>query len=147
MTKLKNDKALRGTLKPSRIKKNEMIGSVATLESIDTSTLINDYARDEWLRVFEELGELGAIETTDITALVMLCDMYGVYCDMKDSIRNGNYTDKTPNGLVQSNSALTNFYRAYREYQTTCKEFGLTPISRQKIDVKVKGPKDDFLDL
>jgi len=108
---------------------------------------VNEYAYTEYKRCFVELSELGVIQTTDLSSLITLCDMWGVYCDMKDSIRNKNYTILTPNGMEQTSMSLTNFFRSYAEYFKLSKEFGLTPIARTKINVTPKDTGDDFDNL
>ncbi len=144
MSLTNEEKKLKGTLKPSRIKANPMNGTIATIEDVSQDQFINAYAFEEYKRCFIDLSELGVIQTTDITSLIMLCDMWGVYCDMKDTIRNKNYTITTPNGMEQTNMSLTNFFRSYAEYFKLCKEFGLTPIARTKIEVTPQKKDDGF---
>jgi len=144
MALTEEEKRLKGTLKPSRIKDNPMSGTIATIETVEESVFVNTYAYEEYNRCFVELSEMGVIQTTDITSLIMLCDMWGVYCDMKDSIRGKRYMIDTPNGLEQTSMSLTNFFRSYAEYFKLCKEFGLTPIARTKINVTPKQDGDEF---
>ena len=138
------EKKLKGTLKPSRVKDNPMQGTIATVDSVDTSILLNDYAREEWGRIFIELSELGVIQTTDLNALIMLCDMWGHYCHSRDLIKSGNYIITTPNGMEQNSPHLSNWRTAYKEYFSGCKEFGLTPVARTKINTSPKKTGDAF---
>jgi P27 family predicted phage terminase small subunit len=142
--KTKEEKELKGTLRPSRIKDDPMNGTIATIEDVDSNVFLNDYSKQEYERCFVELSEMGVIQTTDISSLIMLCDMWGVYCDMKDAIRGKRYMIDTPNGLEQTSMSLTNFFRSYAEYFKLCKEFGLTPIARTKINITPKDVGDDF---
>ena len=136
-------KKLKGTLENSRVKKSPMSGTIAMLNDVDEGAFVNTYAYDEYRRCFVELSEGGVIQTTDISSLIMLCDMWGVYCDMKDSIRGGKYNLE---GCYTS-SNLTNFFRSYAEYFKLCKEFGLTPVARTKIETTPKDVGDDFDNL
>ena len=147
MSKTNEEKKLKGTLKPSRIKPNPMEGTIATIDSVKVEEFVNEYAFAEYKRTFVELSEMGVIQTTDISSLIMLCDMWGVYCDMKDNIKGKNYMITTPNKLEQTSMSLTNFFRSYAEYFKLCKEFGLTPIARTKIDVTPKKKDDPFGDM
>jgi len=143
MAKPNEIKKLKGTLRKGRVKDSPMEGSVAVMSEIDESVFINDYSYQEYKRCFIELSECGVIQTTDITSLIMLCDMWGVYCDMKDSIRNKKYNILTPNGMEQTSMDLTNFFRSYAEYFKLCKEFGLTPVARTKIETTKQKPKEE----
>ncbi len=147
MAKTNEEKALKGTLKPSRVKDNPMQSAVALIDDVKEDEFINSYAYNEYKRAFVELSECGSIQTTDITSLIMLCDMWGVYCDMKDAIRGGNYNDITPNGHKQASANLTNYFRAYAEYFKVCKEFGLTPVARTKVNAAPKEKKSKFDDF
>lgn len=147
MSKTTEEKALRGTLRKHRQKNNPMEGEIATIDMVDESMFHNKYAYEEYIRAFVELSELKVIKTTDISTLIMLCDMWGVYCATKDLINGGNYLIKTPNGMSQTSPNLTNFFRAYAEYFKLAKEFGLTPIARSKIEVSETKDADPFEDL
>ena len=147
MSKTTEEKALKGTLRKCRVKDNPMNGTIATIDSINPEVLLNDYAREEWDRAFIELSEMGVIQTTDINALIMLCDMWGHYCHSKDLIRTGNYIITTPNGMEQNSPHLSNWRTAYKEYTTLCKEFGLTPVARTKVNLVPKKKGDAFDDL
>lgn len=144
MSKTTEEKALRGTLKKCRVKDNPMSGNIATIDIVSEDMFHNDYAFNEYKRAFVELSEMNVIQTTDISSLIMLCDMWGVYCDQKDLIKGGAYLIKTPNGMMQTSPNLTNFFRAYAEYFKLAKEFGLTPIARTKIEMPEQKGKDDF---
>jgi len=147
MSKTTEEKALKGTLKKHRQKDNPMSGQIATVDMVSEDMFHNKYAYEEYNRAFVELSEMGVIQTTDISSLIMLCDMWGVYCDQKDLIKGGDYLIKTPNGMKQTSPNLTNFFRAYAEYFKLAKEFGLTPIARTKINVTPQKPDDPFEDL
>ena len=147
MSKTNEEKKLKGTLQPCRIKDNPMTGSIATIESIDKDILLNDYARNEWDRAFVELSEMGVIQTTDLNALIILCNQWGWYCQCNDFMKMGEYIITTPNGMEQNHPHLNNWRIAYRDYVLLCKEFGLTPIARTKIDVTPKKKDDPFGDM
>lgn len=143
MAKPNEIKSLTGTLRKDRVKDNPMSSAIAVITDVDESVFLNNYSYEEYKRCFVELSEAGVIQTTDITSLIMLCDMWGVYCDMKDSIRDQKYNIYTPNGMEQTSMNLTNFFRSYAEYFKLCKEFGLTPIARTKIEAPKQKPKDE----
>jgi P27 family predicted phage terminase small subunit len=147
MAKPNEIKKLQGTLRADRIKDNPMSGTVACIDDVEPEVFINDYSYQEYKRCFIELSEASVLQTTDVTSLIMLCDMWGVYCDMKDAIRNKNYNDITPNGHKQASANLTNFFRAYGEYFKLCKEFGLTPVARTKVEATPKKQHDPFEDI
>jgi P27 family predicted phage terminase small subunit len=144
MSKPNEIKKLKGTLRKDRVKSNPMSSRIAMIDEVDESVFLNEYSYEEYKRCFIELSESKVIQTTDITSLIMLCDMWGLYCDMKDSIRNKNYNVKTPNGLEQTSMNLSNYFRAYAEYSKVCKEFGLTPVARTKIEITTKKPSDNI---
>ena len=145
MAKTNEDKKLRGTLRADRISNSPMNGNIAIIDDVNEGVFINEYAYEEYKRCFIELSEIGVIQTTDLSSLIMLCDMWGVYCDQKDLIRGGKYISLTPNKMEQTSVSLTNFFRSYAEYNKLCKEFGLTPIARTKIEVSKVPPKDEGL--
>ena len=84
MAKPTEIKKLKGTLRADRIKDNPMSGSIAVLDDVSEDVFLNNYSFEEYKRCFIELSECGVIQTTDLSSLIMLCDMWGVYCDQKD---------------------------------------------------------------
>ena len=142
MSKPNEIKKLQGTLRADRISDSPMSGNIARINDVAEEVFINEYAFEEYKRCFIELSEGGVIETTDLSSLIMLCDMWGVYCDQKDAIRNKNYISLTPNKMEQTSVSLTNFFRSYAEYFKLCKEFGLTPVARTKVEIRKDKPKD-----
>lgn len=146
MSKTKEEKALKGTLRKCRVTDNQMEGTIANINDVDKSVFYNDYAYEEWTRLFVELSELGVIQATDITGLIMICDSWGVYCEAKDNIRDG-FVTTTPNGLEQNSLHFNNFRIAYRDYFNMIKDFGLTPLARQKISMGKQSDDDPIANL
>lgn len=137
--KSNEEKKLKGTLRPCRVK-NHSEGTVATIDAVPEESFSNPEAYQHWLTVFEDLSDSEVIRTTDIPALKILCDIWGVYCRAEKDLAEEGQTITTPNGHKQPSSSFTNWKQAQIEYMKVCKEFGMTPVSRTKI---ITAPKKD----
>jgi|TARA_R100000501_G_C2608316_1_gene103523 P27 family predicted phage terminase small subunit len=143
MTKPSAQHKLQGTHREDRHSPNEMETTLAT-KDIDKDLFINKFAVDEWERTFTELGNIGLLMVTDITALMMLCNNVGIYMNCVKLLRENGLTITTPNGLEQQRPEVNTMVKMQEQYYKGCAKFGLTPTDRMKISVPEKKDEDEF---
>ena len=144
-----NIKKLKGTFQQCRAVENEMETSLLKASSeIDRNVFINDFAFNEWQRIFKELSSTGILMVTDITALIMLCNDVGIYMTCITIIKDKGLNSVTPNGHEQQRPEVSTMMKVKDSYFKSCSKFGLTPTDRMKIEMPVKKKVDifDFFD-
>lgn len=100
-------------------------------------------AKTEWKRVATELEKLGLLTQIDRTAMAAYCQSYSRWKEAETALSKHGTVFKTPNGYIQQlpQVAIANKYaKMMKEFS---QEFGLTPASRTRIEVKPAGEKED----
>ena len=139
-------KELQGTREKSRELSNEM--AVPEVESIETpSTLLNDYATAEWLKVTNILSSIGMLAETDTSILLSYCNEIGKYFYCSEILKKGGYTFQTPNGFEQARPEVKMANDALSFAIKLSDKFGFNPAARTKIEMPQKKDKDIFDEL
>ena len=108
---------------------------------------IKGEARKLWLNLGPKLHECGLLTSADITAFSLLCEAYQIYKDARDIVeREGMViTVKDSKGIT-----VQKVHPAYRiesqwqkNFLSMAIEFGLTPASRGRINVKPLTPEKE----
>lgn len=100
-------------------------------------------AKTEWKRVATELEKLGLLTQIDRTAMAAYCQSYSRWKEAEMALSKHGTVFKTPNGYIQQlpQVAIANKYaKMMKEFS---QEFGLTPASRTRIEVKPVGEEED----
>jgi len=149
------EKVLKGTFRPDRSPQNEPSPPILPTAPKPPSHL-NHWAKQMWRETAKELMSLGMITTLDTYSLEILCEQYGIYREMKDSITHVPGDDgkrvkiSVARYLSGRNSQTMPEYNAMRGafecYKGLLREFGLSPASRSRIDLPSKTPvnKDEM---
>jgi phage terminase, small subunit, putative, P27 family len=107
---------------------------------------LNSHGKRRWWDLAEELVRNGLLTVVDIPALEMTCDIYGQYRDLHDAIYKpidpdtGKRTKRTlaqymagrNSQTIPEYTAMRNLLAAYKSYLA---EFGLTPVSRNRVNI------------
>jgi len=142
-------KILKGTFRATEAPKNEP--NPPPLDSVPQApSHLNKWAKRMWNDTVKELIEQEMITMLDIYSLEILCEQYGIYRELKDSITHITDPDGTRKKITIAyylstrNSQTMPEYNAMRgafeRYSALLKEFGLSPASRSRIDLPVKPP-------
>ncbi len=106
---------------------------------------MNKWAKKYWSDQIGDMVETGVIRTVDLGVFELLCEAYGQYREAREAI----YTVAGPRGgkrkrtlaeylrgrNSQTAPELTAMNKAFDNFQRLAKEFGMTPVSRNRIDV------------
>jgi P27 family predicted phage terminase small subunit len=153
-------KVLQGTARKDRLKQHEPKPEGKTTPP----RFLNRYARAEWKRIVPELDRLGLFTKVDRASLAAYCQAYGRWVETENKInaltlkaentidKEGNHGDasnayllKTQAGNVIISPLLSIANRAMDQMHEFANEFGLSPVSRSRIDATPKGKeKSDF---
>lgn len=96
---------------------------------------LRGYAALEWKRRAKEMLDLGLLATTDTAAFELYCSAYGRYCEASKKLRKG-MLQPAANGMLVRSPYLGILRDAIQEMMKLLPEFGMTPSSRSRIQVK-----------
>lgn len=117
------------------------------VETPKPPTWLNKYAKKEWKRLAPGLTRIGLLTEADIGSFVMLCQSYGRWEEYeRDVEKNGStyiYINKGggENEVERPQTKLA--HKAYERYKALCTEFGVTPASRTRIEVRPEEQEQD----
>jgi P27 family predicted phage terminase small subunit len=137
-TKPTNLKILTGTARSHRINPQEPKPQVAAPQAPEHLT---DIARDEWVRVVEELVNLGILTNLDRGALAADCQAYGRWTAAETALARMAEKDAVTEGLIirtKSGNIIQNpmvgvANKAMADMVRYAAEFGLTPSARTRV--------------
>jgi P27 family predicted phage terminase small subunit len=110
---------------------------------------LGHFAKALWKKLAGEMVRAGILTTVDIPALEMLCASYEEYREARDAVyttQQGKprtlrkYMRGKNSQTMPEYNAMKNAFATYKSFMV---EFGLSPASRNRIEVKPrKGEKD-----
>lgn len=103
------------------------------------------YAKQLWKKVGPSWVKAGVITDVDLTAWAMLCNSYHRVCTLEDRLGE-DYTEVTVAGKRLA-VLFTALHREQTLLERWLKEFGMTPVSREKITANKVGDEDEFTQL
>lgn len=98
-------------------------------------------ALEEWRRIAPELATLGLMTRVDRTALAAYCQTYARWIDAENQITEFGTVVKAPSGYPMQSPYLAIANKALQQMKGFLTEFGMTPVSRARVDSK--GPSGD----
>jgi len=104
---------------------------------------IGKYGREFWKEEAPELIELGVLTEADLPMWSILCCTWNMLRRSLESLDQDGLTTKDERGLPRKNPAWTLFNSAAKDFSRLAQEFGMTPLSRQRLDVKPPVQEDD----
>jgi P27 family predicted phage terminase small subunit len=145
-------KVIRGTFRGDRNPKNEPEPGKLD-ETPKAPSHLNRWGKALWKRTAAELVKLEMLTAVDLPALELLCDQYGIYRELKDAITHtvdelgvrsrctvADYLRGRNSQTMPEYSAMKTALEKYRSIMT---EFGLSPASRNKIDLPSRPQTQD----
>jgi P27 family predicted phage terminase small subunit len=145
-------KVIQGTFRKGENPKNEPSPS-KLLEEPKAPSHLNRWGKDAWKKITKELIRLKMLTEIDLFALELACDSYGLYRELKDAIthtidEDGNrircsvadYLSGRNSQTMPEYAVMKNSLEKYRSLVT---EFGLTPASRNRIDLPEPKESED----
>lgn len=145
--KTTHQKKLDGTYQPYReLGDKEMQVPVVSDIELPTS-LKNDFATAEWLKVTNILSSIGMLAETDTSILLSYCNEMGTYFAHCETLKNNGYTFETPNGFIQARPEVKMANDALSFAIKLSDKFGFNPAARTKIEMPTKKKGDIFDEL
>lgn len=137
-------KVLRGTFR-----NEEKAGNRTELKPLTKAPAVpshlNKWGRKKWKEITRDLIEKRILTIVDIPALEICCDQYGIYCELRDAITHYVDEEGTRHNISiaqylagknsQTIPEYTQMRAAAQLYKTYAVEFGLTAVSRNRIDI------------
>ena len=108
---------------------------------------LDDEAQKEWNRVVKMLFEAGLFTTVDRPALAAYCSAYSAWVKAEQHLQDGEWILTSPNGYEYQSQWLSIRNRALDQMKSFLTEFGMTPASRSRIEVKPPEPLDELEQL
>lgn len=97
---------------------------------------LNKDAQKEWRRVVGVLIELGLYTDLDYAALAMYCQAYGRWVQMERELADEDLVLVGAEGGLYQNPKLHVANKAWEQMRKILAEFGLTPSSRSRLELK-----------
>jgi P27 family predicted phage terminase small subunit len=147
-------KKLEGTYRKDREVQNPIKTTIAL--TLQEPTELNEWGLSLWRVIIEEFLPLGVVAKVDTGSLLMLCNEFGTYCEADDLIKaqglevdedvyskDGDLikTKKVPNPMLKVRND------AYKNYNSMCSKFGITPSDRAGLNApreKTNKPFSEF---
>lgn len=106
---------------------------------------LDDDARIEWNRLAPELGKLGLLTQVDRTAFAAYCQAWSTWAKACKQLADEGPVLESDKGNMYLNPWQMVASQALEQVNKFGAQFGLTPGSRRKLDVK-EPPKEDPFD-
>ena len=146
-------KEIHGTLRKSRLPKNEIQPSIEV--NLTAPDDLNEWGAKYWMDITGQYAPLGLITKVDVEALHSVCMWYGTMREAQDLIAakglEVEVVKTTPKGesytVTETNPMLNVADKAFKNYIAMCREFGLTPASRAKLSAPDTQSNDKFAEF
>ena len=147
-------KKIEGTYRKDRAPKTEVQPTIAL--SLTTPPELNEWGVQLWKAISEEYLRIGLITNVDTGSLFTLCNEFGTYCEADDLIKGKGleveedvYSAKGE--LVGSKTVVNPMLKvrndAFKNYNSMCSKFGITPADRARLSAPDNVGVDKFADL
>ena len=122
-------------------------------------TWLNAEAKRMWKKLAPELDRMGLLTTVDGEAFAAACQSYGIWVECEKYFkkkdpetgkpygRTYEYTNKADATNIVERPEVKIGQKAIAEFRAFCSEFGLTPSSRTRIEVKADKEEDPLESL
>jgi P27 family predicted phage terminase small subunit len=102
---------------------------------------LDEAARAEWKRLVPMLREMRVLTEADYLALANLCVQYSTLVSAQKQLNKSGLLLKTPNNFVVTSPLIGIVARATKVVNDLCREFGLTPSARSRVQTSDTGTK------
>jgi P27 family predicted phage terminase small subunit len=86
----------------------------------------------------------GLLQSADVSAVELLCESYAQWKEASKVLQENGQTFTTPNGYIQQRPEVAIAQKCAKLVKELCSEFGLTPSSRSRINLKLPESDDGF---
>lgn len=112
---------------------------------------LDPIAKTLWKKLTKQLDDLGVLSDTDLTGLEQCCELYARIRRLRADLRKLGATTyesikDTGEVLIKAYPQVAQLDAAERNFRSFITEFGLTPSSRTKVEVKDKPAEGDPLE-
>ena len=133
-------KLAEGTYRKDRAPKNEIQPTIEL--NLEAPSELNEWGVKLWTAIANEYSKIGLITKVDVGSLFTLCNEFGTYCEADDLIKAKGleveeeiYSSK---GEMVGTKLVTNPMLkvrndAFKNYNSMCSKFGITPADRTRI--------------
>ncbi len=101
-------------------------------------------AKAEWKRLAQQLFTLGILTALDRSTLAAYCQSYGRWVEAEQKLKETPTLLKMPSGYVQQNPWLTISNKQLELMHKYMSEFGLSPVARSRVDVRIRSGPSKF---
>jgi len=101
-------------------------------------------AKREWARIAPELESLGLLTIVDRAALAGYCQAYARAMQAEQRVQKKGLIFTTNTGYVQQRPEVAIAQKSWQLVRAFAAEFGLTPSSRSRIEVKEPGEESPW---
>ena len=135
-------KLLKGEQHKDRLAKDKVKPSK---QAFRMPSWLSSSAKSEWRRIAPEMERLGLLTSLDRAMFSVYCETYAIYVMLAKDVNKNGMVYKTQKDFNRARPQLDMLFKAMRELLIFCKEFGMTPSARGRIDIKVeKKVNEDF---
>ena len=106
---------------------------------------LDENARTEWRRLVPILRRMKILTEADSLALANLCQAYSTMTKAQAKLSESGLLYKTQSGYLQQSPLLAIVNSCVETITRLCREFGLTPAARARLQVP-DGPREDVRD-
>jgi P27 family predicted phage terminase small subunit len=111
---------------------------------------LDEQAKTEWKRLVRIIRHMRILTEADYIALANLCQAYSRMVRAEKKLAEAGLLYKTQSGYVQQSPLLSIINSSVETITKLCREFGLTPSSRSRIQLLAKDRdqgSDEILDF
>jgi P27 family predicted phage terminase small subunit len=94
-------------------------------------------AKKEWRRMSKSLEALGILTKVDAASFAGYCEAYARWKEAEEFLSKHGTIFKTPSGYIQQVPQVSIAQTYLKIMKDFCSEFGLTPASRTRLQVKI----------
>lgn len=102
---------------------------------------LDDIAKSEWKRLVRIIRGMKLLTEADYIALANLCQAYSRMVKAERKLAEAGLLYKTQSGYVQQSPLISIINASVETITRLCREFGLTPSSRSRI--QLQSPQND----
>ena len=104
---------------------------------------MSDEAREHWWGLCPDLESIGLLTSIDTQAFAVYCQSYAELIQAEDELLKGGRTQTTKDGFVRKSPWLSVRDEAHKRMMQIGGQFGFSPASRTRIEVKIKDESTD----
>ena len=136
-------KLLEGVTRKDRLNMNEPKPSPLMPECPEW---LGKVAKQEWERKSKELYDMQILTVIDDNLLALYCYMYSIIVECKEIIDEAGGIEKYCEGKnSQTQPVVTMMFKAIDNLKSLGSQFGMSPSSRTRIDVKMPEEEDSIM--